>query len=190
MPRVGGKRLHRRRTGARLQRIARQVQLARLELTRLERTSVPATRPLGRARRGVPLHPHAQLGRVEYAAIPIVQPVIPPPHRFLQKADGRPGPTSIRILVRPRTDDAATRHVEPVQNGYDGVGVSVGPTTDHQHGTTNRRVVFADRTVPPIRIALRMCHPGFDERGRAVEPSLPQFAPCVRRPLADPAASR
>ena len=72
-----------------------------------------------------------------------------------------PGRPDIRILMRPRTDDAAARHVETVQHTNHRVRVSVRPAADHQHRATNRRIVLADRAVAPIRVALRMCHPAY-----------------------------
>ena len=179
MTRIERQRLHHGRAGVALQRVAREIKRARFELTVRERTAAPASGPLRRTRRGMFLHPHAQLRHLEYAPIAIVQPMVPPAHRFLQEADRRTRTTRIRILVRPRTDDAAAGHVEIVQHTHDGVRVSIGPTADHQHRATNCRIVLADRAVAPISVALRMCHPGFDERRSAVEPLLPQFAPTI-----------
>src|SRR5262245_53603296 len=89
-------------------------------------------------------HPGAQHGLIHYARIDALQPMVKPTQHLLQKTDLRSGQGKMRIAMRPRTDEALARHLQPLEQAWNGVLIGVRPATDGIHGTLDRRVILAD----------------------------------------------
>ena len=73
---------------------------------------------LGR-RRGRVLQEGAQQRLAHDARVSTLQPVIPPAQHLLQEADLRAGLGEVRILVRPRADEALLRALQVLQQAED-----------------------------------------------------------------------
>ena len=62
------------------------------------------------------------------------QPAVPPPQGLLQEPDRRPRrEATVRVLVRPRPDDALHRGVHVLHEPEHGVAVGVRPAADREH---------------------------------------------------------
>src|SRR3954469_13175937 len=108
-------------------------------------------------------HPRAQHGLVHHAGIDTLEPIIPPAQHLLQEADLRAGTREMRIPVCPRSDQTLARYAQSFEQPWNCILVGIGPATDGVHGTLDRRVILADRSVLPIRIASLVPKPGFEE---------------------------
>ena len=122
----------------------------------------PSARNVGH-RRARPSHVHdvgAMRGVPGHTGVDALEPLIPPAQGFLQKPDARLGHGKVRVLVRPRTDDAFDRRLHTGHEARHGVGVRVVPAADGQHGGVYRAYIFTDGPVLPVRITVRMFQPG------------------------------
>src|SRR5215510_140184 len=98
-------------------------------------------------------HPRAQHGLIHHAGIDALEPIIPPPQRLLQETDLRAGPRKMRITMGPRSDETLARYRQPLEQAWNCIRVAIGPTADGVDGALDRRVILADRSMLPIRIA-------------------------------------
>src|SRR6185312_154955 len=109
------------------------------------------------------LDPGAQLRLTHDPGVPPLQPLVPPAQALLQEADLRAGAGEVRVLVRPRADQALGRRFQVGEQAGDGVGVGVGPAADGVGGGLDRAIVLADRAMLPIIVAQLVLQPGREE---------------------------
>ena len=130
-------------------------------------------------RRHVLLHPDAQRRLVHDAGVDAAQPLVPPAHRLLQKADRRAGHAVVRKEVRPRPDQALLRALQAREQARDRVRVAVRPAADRIDRAADGAVVLADRAVLPVVVAPLVLHPERRERHEIVDPLAPHRAPAI-----------
>src|SRR5699024_6971617 len=125
------------------------------------RLTDPASGPLrvGGVWRYRVLHPGPQHRFGHDTVVDVFEPVVPPSHQFLQESDRRAGLTEVWILVCPWTDQSFAGYLQVLQEPEHRVGVPVGPTTDCQHRTGDRRIVFTDGGVCPVIVPALMQQP-------------------------------
>src|SRR5215813_11620557 len=97
-------------------------------------------------------HPRAQHGLINHAGIDALEPVIPPPEDLLQETDLRAGTRKMRIAVGPRADQTLARCCQSLKKPWNCILIGIGPSADGVHGTLDRGVILADRSMLPIRI--------------------------------------
>src|SRR4030095_7185621 len=101
-----------------------------------------------------------QHGTVHGAVLGVLEPMIPPLDRFLQKPDGWPRYAVMRIYVSPRPDDRAPRYFQMLQHARNCVGIGIGPAADQHHGALDGAIVLADRAMAPVIVTSLVLHPG------------------------------
>ena len=101
----------------------------------------------------------------------------PPAQRLLKIADQRSRRAPARVGVRPRADDAELRAGQVGEQARHEVGVAVFPAAHRHHGAVDRRIVLADRALPPIGVAPLMVEPGLRQRAGGGQPVMPDIAP-------------
>ena len=109
----------------------------------------------------------------------VFKPAVPPAQGFLQKADARLGHGEMRVLVRPRADDAFDRRLNTADQARYGIGVGIVPAANGQHRRVNGADVLAHRAVFPIGITVRVFQPGDGQQGLGLESRQPHLAPAV-----------
>ncbi len=130
------------------------------------------------------LHVEAQHRLGHDAGVASLQPVVPPAQLFAQEADGRPGLSNVRILVRPGADEALPRSREVLHQAEHAAAVAVGPARDGVDRHLDRRPVLADAAVAPEGVAPLVRQPGLQPQPAALQPlhpHLPPGRPHVRR---------
>ncbi len=127
--------------------------------------------------RGVVLHEETQHGLVHDAGVAALEPVVPPAQRLLQPADGGAGHADMRVFVRPGADEALARAREIFAEAEDGATVSVGPARDRIDRHLDRRIILADRAMPPEGVAALMLEPVLKPEPTLLEPLAPEAAP-------------
>ena len=96
-------------------------------------------------------------------------------------------PGDVGILVLPRADQRLDRRGQVRGERRRRVDVGVRPAADGQHRRLDGRPVFADRAVPPVRVAGRVVHPASGEEGQRLDPLDPALAPvCAQRRIGRP----
>src|ERR1700747_2531488 len=109
-------------------------------------------------------HPRPQHRFIHHARIDALQPIIPPTQDFLEKSDLGSGKCKVRIGMCPRPDETLAGHLQPLEQAWDGILITIGPTTDGIDRALDRCVVLTYRSVLPIRIASLVLPPIFLEQ--------------------------
>src|SRR6266545_7794873 len=109
-------------------------------------------------------HPRAQYGLLHDPVIDALEPIVPPPQHLLQEADLRAWTRKMRITVGPRPDETLARYAQPLEQARNFIRVGIGPAADGVHGTLDRRVILADRSVLPIGVTSLVLQPKFEEQ--------------------------
>src|SRR5262245_55662405 len=60
---------------------------------------------------------------IHNAGVEVLEPPVPPAHRLLEEADGRAGHGHVGIAMRPLANPGETRHLQPSEQAWDGVGI-------------------------------------------------------------------
>src|SRR3982074_2764883 len=105
-----------------------------------------------RNRRDTVHHVEAQRRLRHQAAILPLQPVVPPPQRFLQKANGGPRKPLVRIKVRPGPNGHLVRNFEMLGEPQRRIAIQIGPATPEPGWTGNGAVIKTKRAMLPVRI--------------------------------------
>src|SRR5205823_4096942 len=73
-----------------------------------------------------------------------------PAERLLQESDRRTGHAVMRIEMRPGSDEAFARGLEPGQQPGNRIAVGIGPAAYGIHRAGDGAIVFADRSMLPV----------------------------------------
>jgi len=145
----------------------------------------PPPRPacVTRCRWDAVLHPYAQIRLIHDSGVPALEPVIPPAHRFLKKADVGPRVAHVRIHVAPGPDQPLTRHLEVAQQPENAVGIAVRPAANPHHRALHRREILTDGTVAPVIIPTLVGKPVFEPQATVFQPIQPHAPPLITHQL-------
>src|SRR5262245_64863248 len=86
----------------------------------------------------------------------------------------------MRIAVGPWPDETLARYAQPLEQTWNCIRVGIGPAADGVHGASDRRVILADRSVLPIRIAPLVLQPKFEEQRHVRQALQPNRPPAIR----------
>src|SRR5262249_5333277 len=93
-----------------------------------------------------------------------LKPIVPPAQHFLQKPDLRARKREMRVGMGPWSDETLARRFQSLEQAWNCILVTVGPTANGVHCTLNRVVILAYRSVAPIRVAPWMMQPKCEEQ--------------------------
>ena len=143
------------------------------------RLADPATGPrsIERRRRRAVLLDEGAVGRPAFDPVALaLEPAVEPGGDLGVEVRGvDPGDMGILVLPWPDQRLGGRGQVRGKRRGR--VDVGVRPAADGQHRRLDGRPVFADRAVPPVRVAGRMLHPAGGEEGKRLDPLDPAFPP-------------
>ena len=113
------------------------------------------------------------------AGLRAFEPAVPPAQRLLQKADARFGHGKVRVLMRPRADDALHRALHRSHQTRHRIGIGVVPAAKSQYRRFDGTNVFVHRTALPISVAVRVLQPVDGQQRLGVQALQPHGAPGV-----------
>src|SRR5699024_9527859 len=137
----------------------------------------PGTLVVGARRLDTVLHPGPQHRRVHDVVVHTLEPSVPPAHQLLQEPDGGTWFAEVRILVRPRPQQAQPWHAQTGHQTEHGVGIAVGPPTDGHDRYLYSTHVLGDGTVLPVLVAVLVAQPRVEPQTAVLQPLVPHLPP-------------